>query len=171
VCEVTVPREQLAAAQARCEAARGPFNTRVGTWQKQAREYDTAHQAVIDRETERVAAARRLLARSEEIQKRLEALRAAIRARKPLMKTMICTQKCSALKGDAASQCLQCCYDGASGCSSLPPVEQKKKPPFQMTSNRTPQQAIEDYKKSGRASPGPTTVKTAAVPPPPPPSK
>jgi hypothetical protein len=85
-------------------------------------------------------------------------------------------EKCAAIQGietpmlnvlvapaEKAHNCLARVWDGAKG--QFDQNAAVVKPEFQATP-RTPQQAIEDYKGSGAASPGPNTLRTNPVPPP-----
>jgi hypothetical protein len=107
--------------------------------------------------------------RHNQITKRIALLRASIRARQVVAKPKSCTDRCKGMaSNDAAAQCLQSCFDGARGPSGMPTVEQKQRPTFSMTPNRTPQQAIDEYKKSGSADPTPKSFRRKSAEPPPP---
>lgn len=172
LCTGTVPHAQFAAAQARCQAAQGPFNRRVDAYNTRKNQVSAKYQAVNQRETARAAAAKQLVARNEQITKRIAALQASIRARQVVAKPKSCTDQCKNMaSNEAAAQCMQSCFDGARSPSSLPTVEQKQKPPFVATPNRTPQQAIDEYKKSGRADPTPDSFRRTTAEPPSPNAK
>lgn len=162
VCTGTVPQGQLAAAQARCKSAQDPFNRRVNDYNTNLNKLKAASAAIDAKENARVAAAKQLQARSEQITQRLTQLQAALK----LAQRSACTKTCQSQSGEAAAQCLQSCFDGAANTTAT--VEQNQRPTFSATPNRTPEQAIEEYRRSGRANPGPNTLRTNPVPPPPP---
>jgi hypothetical protein len=173
-CTGTVPQNQLAAAQARCNAVQQPFNRRVNAYNTRNNQLKTSYQAIDGQEKTRVAAAQRLQAAYKQNAERMASLQASIKqaqaekaARELLGRRNACTQSCASKGGEAASQCLQSCFDGARSDTQVGTVEQNYRPPSGATSNRTPEQAIEEYKNSGRA-PGPNTLHTNPVPPPPP---
>jgi len=161
LCTGTVPQAQLAAAQARCKAAQDPFSRRVDAYNREINRVKAAYAAVDAKENNRVAQAKQLQARQEQITQRLAALQAALK----VAQRSACTTECQGKSAEAAAQCLQRCFDGAGNITAT--VEQHQRPPFSATQQRTPEQAIEEYKKSGRANPGPNTLRTNPVPPPP----
>ena len=169
LCHGTYPRSQLAAANARCTAALGPFNRQVSDTNTRRHRLNAAYQSLRQKEAARAAAAKRLLARDAQIRQRIAVLQASIRAHRVVAKPSSCSQACMSKSGEALSQCMQSCFDGARSDTSLPTVEQKYKPPFSATPNRTPEQAIQEYKKSGDANPLPKSFRKEAPPPPPPP--
>jgi hypothetical protein len=172
LCTGTVPHAQFAAAQARCRAVQDPFNRRVDAYNARKNQIAAKYQVVNQRESARAAAAKQLIARNDEITKRIALRQASIRARQVVAKPQSCTEQCKGMTpNDAAAQCLQSCVDGARAPASLPTVEQKQRPPFVATPNtpnRTPQQAIDEYKKSGSADPTPKSFRKDATEPPPP---
>src|SRR5579872_2056818 len=171
LCTGKVPHAQFAAAQARCQAVLVPFNRRVDAYNAHKGRLSTAYQAINQQENARAAEARRLQARGQQLSQRIAVLQASIRAKQVAAKPASCTQSCAGKSGEAAAQCLQHCFDGARKDTDLPTVEQKYVPPSGATANRTPEQAIEEYKRSGDANPMPKSFRrNAAEPPPPSPS-
>jgi hypothetical protein len=163
LCHRTVPKDQLAAATAQCNAVLIPFNKDVDLYKTHRGGWTKRHDAVVKKEEARVAAAKKLMARSDVIEKRQAVLRDAITLRLKNAKLQ-CMQDCvNAGKDDAQSYCLQRCWDNA--VAGLSPVERNRQYQAQF-GTRTVEQAIEDYKKSGRANPGPP-LKINPVPPPP----
>ena len=169
LCHGKYPRSQLAAANARCNAVLVPFNRQVSATNTRRRRLAAAYRSLNGKEAARVAAAKRMLARDAQIRQRIAVLQASIRAHRVVAKPSNCSQACMSKSGEALSQCMQSCFDGARSDTGLPTVEQKYKPPFRATPNRTPEQAIQEYKKSGDANPLPKSFRRKAAPPPPPP--
>ncbi len=116
--------------------------------------------------------------RNREIDLRISLLKQQI-AFKKANASNSCRAQCTGLaSNDAAAQCMQCCWDKAR-CGKLT-VEQVQKPTFSMTPQgatpvvvppqtgprRTFEQAIEEYKASGAARPGPQSFRMRDVPPP-----
>lgn len=164
LCNRTVPQNQLAAATAECKAALVPFNADVATYKTDAGSWNARHKAMMEKEGARVAAAKRLIERRQAIEKRQAALRDAIALRLKNAKLQ-CMQDCvKEGKPDAMAYCLQRCWDNA--VAGLSPVERNRQYQAQF-GTRTVEQAIEEYKNSGRANPGPNTLKIKPVPPPP----
>lgn len=119
LCQRTVPREQLSAAEAQCESVLDPYNNRINAWNSKRTEYLQQQAAVIASEQTRVAEARQLLNRYKEVDKRL----AFLRKRIDLIRNanLSCSQKCKdAAAGETASQCLQHCWDNARSPDGLP---------------------------------------------------
>ncbi len=168
LCHGKYPRSQLAAANARCNSVLVPFNRQVTEVNARRHRLAAAYQSLRQKEAARVAAAKRLQARDAQIRQRIAVLQASIRAHRVVAKPSSCSQACMSKSGEALSQCMQSCFDGARSDTSLPTVEQKYRPPSGATSNRTPEQAIEEYKKSGNANPLPKSFRREAPPPPPP---
>ena len=168
LCHGTYPKSQLAAAKARCNAVLAPFNRQVADTNARKRRLTAAYQSLNQKEAARAAAAKRLLARDTQIKQRIAVLQASIRAHKVVAKPSSCSQACMSKSGEALSQCMQSCFDGARSDTSLPTVEQKYRPPSSVTTNRTPEQAIQEYKQSGSANPLPKSFRREAAPPPPP---
>lgn len=107
--------------------------------------------------------------RNRAISQRIATLRgliAAARAAGAAKERGSCVTGCKNLTKDAASQCLQHCWSNARRHTSVPRVEQVVKPSFSMKPRRTAQQAIDEYKKSGAARPGPNSLRTRSIPPP-----
>jgi hypothetical protein len=169
LCHGTYPKAQLAAAQARCNAVLVPFNQQVNTLNGRRDRLRGEYQKVNQAEATRAAAAKQVLARNDQIRQRIAVLQASIRARQVAVKPQSCTQSCQSKSGEALSQCMQSCFDGARKDTGMPTVEEKYRPPSVITSNRTPQQAIEEYKASGKADATPDSFRRQAAPPPPPP--
>jgi DNA repair exonuclease SbcCD ATPase subunit len=168
-CSGTYPKSQIEAARARCRAAQAPFNRRVDAYNAKNNRLKGRYQAVRTRESARVAAAKLLYDRNQAITKRIAALRDRVKALQMAAKPKTCTEKCRGMaSNDAAAQCLQSCFDGARGAGGLPTVEQKQRPVFSATPNdkRTPQQAIDEYKKSGAANPMPESYRRKGTVPP-----
>jgi len=163
VCNVTVPEEQYAAAVARCDAAKAPYMQRLDHYNNGVDELQTKTADVNEREQQRANEAQVLLAHRQEVISRIGILKAQLAAAKAA-KLNACTASCGGSK-DAAAQCMQSCFDGARGADELPPVEGFIRPPFS-GSARTPEQAIEEYRRSGAANPGPNSLHTNPVPPP-----
>jgi hypothetical protein len=162
LCTGTFPEEELAAAKARCHAVLTPFNARVDELRQREEQLTDQLAALENQEDARVDAGKALQDRAAYLERRIKQLKMSIL----LAKRGPCVEKCQAGSAEGMSQCLSICWDLARG--GLPSVEQKQMPIFKATSNRTPEQAIEEYKNSGRAAPpGPTPSKG---PPPPPPS-
>ncbi|MGH6982360.1 MAG: hypothetical protein ACREFC_14255, partial [Stellaceae bacterium] len=164
LCHRTVPKEQLAAATAQCNAVLVPFNHDVDTYKTDRAKWNQAHQKVVDQEKARVAAAQLLIQRRQAIEKRLAAVKEAI-ARLLRNAKLQCMQDCTKSGStDAAGYCLQRCWDNA--VAGLSPVERNKQYQAQF-GTRTVEQAIEEYKRSGAADPGHKTLKIKEPPPPP----
>lgn len=166
LCTGRYPRSQVAAATARCEAVKIPFNRRAVAYNKKSDRIAAAFKSLHQQEDARVAAAIQLWARYKQIGQRIAALEASIRALQVAAKPSSCSQACISKSGEALSQCMQSCFDGARSDTSLPTVEQKYLRPSGATTNRTPEQAIEEYKKSGAANPLPKSFRNDAAPPP-----
>ncbi len=105
LCNITVPKEQLAAATQRCneakaryEADRGAYNTRVDDYNTELRAIHGRLQAAADRD----AALKRDKARISQLKASLLAT---------LMAN--CPKRCESMDGAAAAQCMSGCYDGA----------------------------------------------------------
>lgn len=161
-CTGTYPRDQFPAAQARCDAVKNPFNQRVEANNARRRKGLADVQELKQKENKRRAQEEQLIARDQQITQRIAALQATIKT----ARASSCTQSCRDKQNDAAAQCLQSCFDGARSDTALPTVEENYRPPFTATPNRTPEQAIEEYRRSGAAQPGPSTLRTNPVPPP-----
>lgn len=166
LCQGTVPEDEFAAAQERCDAALQPFNERVASFNASMQKLNDEYDEVNRSEQARVAEAQAMLARDQELAARISALQTKIMQ----MKQPSCVESCNseALSLDEQAQCLQHCWDQAAPPADLPTVEEKYRPPFSAGPARTPDQAIEEYKASGKASPGPDTLHTNPVPAPPP---
>jgi hypothetical protein len=155
-CVRTVPREQMAAAQAACAAVLVPFNRSVTTYNTRLTTNKEQLKRTTESEQNRAAEERRLRERKEALEKRLKQIEA-------LKTRFACLQHCPAEGTEAAVDCYKRCWDG--GAAGQPPVETTK--PYQAQhGRRTFQQAIDDYKKSG-GKPGPKSLKIKPVPPPP----
>ncbi|MHA1547050.1 MAG: hypothetical protein ACTSUY_11615, partial [Alphaproteobacteria bacterium] len=108
-----------------------------------------------------------LRTRNRSIARRIASLRkllAGARALKSAKKRGSCVTSCKSLASEAASQCLQRCWDGARGGAGVARAERMVKPSFSVTPRRTAEQAISEYKKSGAARPGPKTFRTRRIP-------
>ena len=108
-----------------------------------------------------------LRARNRDIARRTASLRkllAGARAIKSAKKRGSCVTSCRSLALEAASQCLQGCWDGARSAAGVARAEQLVKPSFSVMPRRTAEQAISEYKKSGAARPGPKTFRTRRIP-------
>lgn len=122
--------------------------------------------------------------RNREIDLRISLLKQQI-AFKKANASNSCRSECTGLaNSDSAAQCMQACWDKGRSHTALPLVEQVQKPTFSMTPNgsssgatpvvvppqtgprRTAEQAIEEYKASGAARPGPQSFRVRDVPPP-----
>lgn len=178
VCSGTVPPEQLAAAQARCDAQRLPFNQVVERQQKERQALIDRNEALVRKDNRRLAAARELTQQYEKLSARKQQLQKVILAASGSRCIQSCQAiPCTTLNCDALKQCEQNCWDGARGAGSTPAVEPYVTAPFVMKP-RTPQEAIDDYRRSGPARPGPSGLRTRAPPlpplqpsPPPPPPR
>jgi peptidoglycan hydrolase CwlO-like protein len=160
VCNVTVPQDQYAAAVARCNAAKVPFETRMRSYNTDVDKLNSDVDRVNASETKRAGEARQLLERRAFIVKRITELRAAVQAAQKAAEMQACTARCAgASSNEAASYCMQSCYDGAPSDASLPG------PAAGASHRRTPEEAIEEYRRSGSANPGPS-LHTSPVPPP-----
>ncbi len=163
VCDVTVPEEQYAAAVARCDAAKVPYQQRVDHYNGQVDELQAKVADLNEREQQRAREAQVILERRQQIIDRIRQLQAVAMAAERKACTASCPGKASP---EAAAQCLQACFDGARGADQRPDVSGFVRPPFS-GSTRTPEQAIEEYRRSGAANPGPNSLHTNPVPPPP----
>ncbi len=163
VCDVTVPQEQYAAAVARCNAVKEPYQHRVDQYNEDVDELNRKVTNLNEQEQLRVQAAQEILHHRDQVIDRLRALQAAFKA----AKVKACTKSCASYGSNAAAaQCLQICFDGASP-EALPDVSAYTQPPFSASENRTPEQAIDEYRRSGPANPGANTLHSRPVPPPP----
>lgn len=156
-CNRTVPKEQLEAAHAQCQAVLNPYNAKVDAYNARRESLDSQEAPIRAAEQERVAKAQAIKQEYDSLTQREASLKSAIRA------AMLA--KCpQALTGsdENVAQSASRCFDGAAASSSTVTGG----PTFSMTPNRTPEQAIQDYKNSGR-KPGPNTLKINEPPPPP----
>lgn len=163
LCHRTVPKEQLAAATAQCNAVLIPFNQDVSTYKTDRGKWNTMHNAAVEAEKARVAAAQLLIERSKAVERRLAVVKEAI-ARLLRNAKLQCMRDCSKSGStDAAGYCLQRCWDNA--VAGLSPVERNRQYQAQF-GTRTVEQAIEEYKKSGAADPGHKSLKIKEPPSP-----
>jgi hypothetical protein len=164
LCNRTVPSEQYPAALAQCKAVQDPFNADVGAYNSRSAVNEQQRTNVNQDELARVAEAEGIVKQAKEIEARLEVVRKAINAHLGQMGTK-CLQDTGggSNKPEVAAYALQKCWDRA--VSGLPPVEQTTQYKMQF-GGRTPQQAIEEYRKSGRQNPGPARRTTTEPPPP-----
>jgi peptidoglycan hydrolase CwlO-like protein len=166
LCHGTYPQDQLAAAQARCDAAMGPYNARIEAYNQKLGDVKSKIADVDAQEEKRVEAAKALQAQYDTLKNHVEMLQkvvtAAARAR--------CMANAAAPSDEAAAHAQSVCFDGARAQIAATVGETPPKPTWSATpgSHRTPEQAIQDYKNSGPAQPSTRMRKTA--PPPPPPS-
>jgi hypothetical protein len=159
LCTGTFPEEELAAATARCNAVLIPFNARIEDLKARVKQLADQSTTLGKQEDERFNAGKALQGRAVYLENRLKQLKMTIL----LAKRGSCVKKCQQSSAEVVSQCLSCCWDLAR--CDLPSVEQKQLPVFKATTSRTPEQAIEEYKNSGRAAP--PAPKQAKEPPPP----
>lgn len=157
-------------AVSECLAVLDPFNERV---QKTRDNYDWIEKnaiPVLDKKA-------RLQKENATLQmQRIRTIRKVARLKKllPLVASRECASECDqeGMVGEAEAQCLQHCMDNARRPFELPrledvPVSSNANvifPDWKNTQNRTPEEAIEEYKKGERA--GPKTLKTSEPPPP-----
>lgn len=168
VCSGTYPPEQMAAAQARCDAQRLPFNQVVEGHNKERQALIDRNEALVRKDNRRLAAARELTRQYEKLFARKHQLQTAILEASGSRCILSCQAiPCTTLNCDALKQCEQNCWDGAQGAGSTPAVEGYVTAPF-VVKPRTPQEAIDEYRRSGPARPGPSGLRTRAPPPPPP---
>jgi len=105
VCRGQVPAEQLAAAQARCQAVLEPFNRRVRELNSRAEQ----NQAAIN---EMLARAKPIWAKQD----RVKAIAARLGSLRGLLLAQLqaqCVQSCTGRSPEGTEGCLQVCYDGA----------------------------------------------------------
>ena len=160
VCIGTVPEDQLAAATARCNAVLIPFNARIQALADRMKELDDQNAETTKREDERFAGGKALQERANYIENRRKQLQMSIM----LAKRRSCVEKCNVGSAESAVQCLAACWDLAR--NDLPAVALNPAPIFKAAPNRTPEQAIEEYKNSGREKPRVPSGTTVAPPPP-----
>jgi hypothetical protein len=161
-CHRTVPPEEMAAAQAECDAIMVPLNKKLDELNQRLHRNKEKAAPLLASEETREAGLKELTERDQDLAGQIEALQKQIL----LAKQNDCVKSCAALDAEAASQCLQGCWDGALSSGSLPSVGAHPIMGTHATENRTPEQAAEDYKQSGAADPGHKTLKPIPVPPP-----
>ena len=173
LCTGSVPEPQWAAAQARCDAVRNPYNARVEAHNRAYLETKKQLDDLLRRHDANRNEAQQLAARDRQIDMRLSVLR-------ELMATAGGCAACAKAPSAQMDSCFRACYDGAARRPDLAP--QDIRPPFSASTQsgavvvvppnsgqRTPEQAIREYQQSGAANPLPGTFRRT-VPPPPPPS-
>lgn len=180
LCSGTVPEDQYSAAVARCEAVLNPLNARIAALKRKHEDLNREVGEIDVEENARVAEAKVLIDRNTAIESRLNLLRASIK----MTRRMVCVERC--ITADDNGTCLADCYDG-SRSSQRPKIPDPPRPSpntvpgpatpsasggttaampvFTAAPNRTPEQAIEEYKNSGREKP-PAPPPSAAPPPP-----
>ena len=161
LCDRTVPEDQYAAALAQCNAVKIPFEARLDALDKRDKKNNDDLAELSKQEEERVKAYKELQDREKYIQNRLKLLKMSIM----LAKRGSCVTKCNNGTEENAAQCLDVCWDLAR--SDLPGIGSSPRPDFSIAPNRTPEQAIEEYKNSGRERPRVPSGTTVAPPPPP----
>lgn len=147
-----MPKER--AEYNRCESWRSNLQPRLDRWKNRAKELQGKMRA-------RVGDMKALRARRQVLLGRMGTLRNLLLKLKSFQ---LSNRRCDQERTlEAMHQCMQSIWDRARSAHDADPMVVK--PPM-VIKPRTPEQAIEDYKKSGPARPGPQTLKPKEVPPP-----
>jgi len=162
-CQGTVPQDQLAAANARCNALLVPFNSKVDTYNSHLDTQKTRYADVDRREKQRADEMAALQKRYETLKQRVASLYNAAAAASKAR----CMADSSGSSPEEIAHKQSVCWENANAAIAVAIGQTPPKPTFSATPNRTPEQAIKEYMESGD-KPGPKSLKTKAPPPPPP---
>lgn len=165
LCQGTYPEDQLAAANARCDAALGPFNARVQSYNARLDTLKQKYAELDTRENARVQQGQAIEKQYTSLKSRVDSLSRALAV---AAKTR-CMSNASGGSPEEIAHQQSVCFDNASAQITTLIGGTPPKPPSSAAPNRTPQQAIDEYRNSGPAQPTTRTRKTSAPPPPPPP--
>lgn len=163
-CQGTVPQDQLAAANARCNSLLVPFNSKVNSYNSHLDDWKARYADVDRREQQRFEAATALQKKYDSLKQRVtEVYNSAALASKSH-----CAVDSAGSSPEEVAHKQSVCWENANAALAVAIGQTPPKPSYSATPNssRTAEQAIEEYKKSGN-KPGPTSLKTKAPPPPP----
>lgn len=154
----------LPEAVARCRSVAVPFNQKVDAFNAQLEQDKAKLRAIQAKAEKRDKEFKQLLAKRDSLATSVKGVMLRMR----LLLVRRCVERAGS-SDESAAHAQSVCFDQAE--ARLAELSGSTAPPSTATPNRTPQQAIDDYRNSGAVQPNLQGRRPAPPPPPPPPQK